>query len=167
MARVSRSRSAAGLKVSKFGAERRGSWEDGHAAPAPLEATGRQELHGAREEDVLRGQDAAAQGLHVVVVVDRDGGLEDDGAAVERVVDEVDRAAADLDPVLPGLPLGVDPGEGRQEGRVDVDDAVGEAREEVAVRTRMKPARITASTPWLARTSRSASSKVSRPANWR
>jgi hypothetical protein len=42
------------------------------------------------------------------------------------LVDEVDGAAGDFYSVLEGLCLGVEAGEGRQEGWVDVEDLVGE-----------------------------------------
>ena len=56
--------------------------------------------------------------------------LGDDRAGVDALVDEVHGHARDLDAVGHGLLDGADAGEGREERRVDVDDALREAREE-------------------------------------
>src|SRR5260221_2225120 len=60
-----------------------------------------------------------------------EGTLEDDGAAVHALVHEVDRDPRDLDPVLQRLLDDVDAREGRQQRRVDVDDGVAKAPDEV------------------------------------
>ena len=54
-----------------------------------------------------------------------DGALEDDGAVVELLVDEMDGAAGKLDAEVEGLGLGFEAGEGGEQRRVDVEDAVG------------------------------------------
>src|ERR1700676_5224020 len=79
-----------------------------------------------RVGDVLFRQDARGEGVAVVVVVNRDNALQDDDAVVEVLVDEVNRAAGHLDAVIEGLLLGVEAREGGQQGRVNVEDAVGE-----------------------------------------
>ena len=63
-----------------------------------------------------------------VVGQNGDGGLGDDGAGVEFLGYDVDGAAADLDAGAEGLGLrdgGHAAGEGGEQGRVDVEDAVG------------------------------------------
>ena len=59
-----------------------------------------------------------------------DGALGDDPAGVDALVDVVDGHAEDLDAVGERLLDGAQAREGRQQRRVDVDDALGEAREE-------------------------------------
>ena len=81
--------------------------------------------------DVFFDQDSLGEGLGVVGVEDRDGALEDDGAVIELVVDEVDGAAGDFDAVVEGLLLGVEAGEGWEQGGVDVQDAVWKGCDEV------------------------------------
>ena len=58
---------------------------------------------------------------------------EDDRAGVDALVDEVHRDAEDLDAVVERLLDRADAREGREERRVDVEDAVGEARHEGGV----------------------------------
>ena len=56
---------------------------------------------------------------------------------VDALVDEVNGDAGDLDTRLERLPDRVQAGEGGQQGRVDVDDAVAEAGDEGALRSCM------------------------------
>ena len=49
------------------------------------------------------------QGLGRVIVQHRGGFLENDGSGIHALVDEMDRAPRDLDPVVEGLTLGVEP----------------------------------------------------------
>src|SRR6185312_15775246 len=60
----------------------------------------------------------------------RDLALEDRRPGVDPLVDEVDGDAGDVDARLERLADRVEPGEGRQQGGVDVDDAVAEAADE-------------------------------------
>ena len=71
-------------------------------------------------------EDAGGEGFWRVGVEDGDGLLEDDDAVVYGLVDEVDGAAGDPGSVVEGLVLGVEAGEGGEQRRVDVEDAVGE-----------------------------------------
>ena len=76
--------------------------------------------------------------------------LQDDGAAVALLADEVDGGAGQLDPVLQGLLMDVKAvtarsREGGDQGGVDVEDALGKARTISPVRMTMKPARTTRS----------------------
>src|SRR5258707_4569380 len=64
-------------------------------------------------------------GVLVVGIEDGDDGLQDDGAGVEIFVDEVDGASGELDAVVEGLLLRFEAGEGRQERRVNIEDALG------------------------------------------
>src|SRR5258707_13082415 len=70
-------------------------------------------------------QDAVGKGVLVVGIEDGDDGLQDDGAGVEIFVDEVDGASGELDAVVEGLLLRFEAGEGRQERRVNIEDALG------------------------------------------
>src|SRR5258708_36268333 len=70
-------------------------------------------------------QDALGKGVLVVGIEDGDDGLQDDGAGVEIFVDKVDGASGELDAVIEGLLLRFEAGEGRQERRVNIDDALG------------------------------------------
>jgi hypothetical protein len=81
---------------------------------------------------VLLAQDARGKRLGGVVVADRNRGLDDDGSVVEKLVDEVDRASAHLHAVLQSLVLGVETGEGRQQRRMDIQDALGKLAHEVS-----------------------------------
>jgi len=66
-----------------------------------------------------------------VVVCDGNDGLEDDGASVEIFVDEMDGAAGEFDAIFESLALGLEAGEGREQRRVNVEDAVGEGGDEI------------------------------------
>ena len=65
-----------------------------------------------------------------------DRALQHDRARVDPLVDEVDRHAEDLDPVLDGLLDRAHAGEGGQQRGMDVEDPVGEARHEARVEDR-------------------------------
>ena len=60
----------------------------------------------------------------------RDLALEDRRAGVDPLVDEVDGDPGDVDARLERLADRVEPGEGGQQGGVDVDDPVAEAADE-------------------------------------
>ena len=72
-------------------------------------------------------------GERVLGVVIRDGndGLEDNGAGVEIFVDEMDGAAGEFDAIFESLALGFEAGKGREQGGVNVEDAVGEGGDEI------------------------------------
>ena len=78
---------------------------------------------------MLHGVDALEQRGLGVVLEDRDGLLRHDRAAIQGRVDEVDGHARDRDPGRERVPGGVEPGERRQQRRVDVEDAAGEGVE--------------------------------------
>src|SRR2546428_12712186 len=75
-------------------------------------------------------EDAGGEGLLRVVLMDRDRFLQDDGPPVHGRIDEMDRAAGDLDAGGDRIALGVRPGERRQARRMDVDDPVRELADE-------------------------------------
>src|SRR4051812_26247854 len=75
--------------------------------------------HHRRQQLVLLRQDAQPQALLVVVVEYEDGGLRQDGAAVNARIHEMDGATGDLDPVAKGLCLAVDARKCWQERGVD------------------------------------------------
>src|SRR5258707_1439646 len=70
-------------------------------------------------------QDALGKGVVVVGIEDGDDGLQDDGAGFEILGDEVDGSSGELDAVIEGLLLRFEAGEGRQERRVNIEDALG------------------------------------------
>ena len=76
--------------------------------------------------------DAGVEGGGGVVVVHGDGLLGDDGAGIDALVDEMDGAAGDFDAVIEGLFPGFEAGEGREQGGVNINDAIGEGAEEFA-----------------------------------
>ena len=76
--------------------------------------------------------DTGVEGGGGVVVVHGDGLLGDDCAGIDALIDEMNGAAGDFDAVVEGLFPSFEAGEGRKQGRVDVDDAVGEGAEEFA-----------------------------------
>ena len=75
-------------------------------------------------ERAQRGVDLAG----VARVRQLDGALQDDRPRVDALVDEVHRDAEDLHAVVERLLDGVQARERRQQRRMDVEDAVGEAR---------------------------------------
>ncbi len=75
-------------------------------------------------------EDPGRERLGRVVVEDGHRALQHDRPGVAPRVHQVHRAPRDLDAVRPRLPLGVEAGEARQQRRVDVDDALREARDE-------------------------------------
>ena len=80
--------------------------------------------------DVLFDEDALGEGVGVVRIEDGDRALEDDGAMIEVLVDEVDGAAGDFDSVIERLLLGVEARECGQQRGMDIEDAVGEGGDE-------------------------------------
>ena len=97
-----------------------------------MEPALRVQPHGEREEHVLLLEDPGRKGLGRVVVEDRDGLLQDDGATVDALVHEVDRAPAHLRPPRDRVRLGMGPGERGEEGGMDVQDAIRELADEGA-----------------------------------
>ena len=77
-------------------------------------------------------QDSRRESFECIVVEDRDSSLEQDRAAVEIFVDEVDRAARDFCAVRESLILRIEAGESGQQRRVDIQDAIGKLRNEVS-----------------------------------
>lgn len=75
-------------------------------------------------------EDAALEVGFGFAGVDADGGLQDDGAGVEVVGDDVGAAAGAVDAGGDSLADGMQTLERRQEAGVDVDDAVGEGRDD-------------------------------------
>ena len=99
--------------------------------PSTRERPGHELRHDPRQQLVLGGPDAFMQGGLVIARQDRHRHLGHDRPAVERVVDEVDRAAGDRDPVRERVTDGVGAGEGGQERGMRVEDAAGERGEDL------------------------------------
>ena len=90
---------------------------------------GRQQGDGARQQPVLDRLDPLVQARDVVAAQDRDRLLDDDRAAVERGVHEVDGRARDRRSVVEGVAHRMRTREGRQQRGMDVDDPAGECRQ--------------------------------------
>src|ERR1700733_1618954 len=75
-------------------------------------------------------ENARAESLCIVCLVNGHRALQDDDAMVELLVDEVYGAAGDFDSVLEGLMLRVEAGECRQQRRMNVQNALRECLDE-------------------------------------
>ncbi len=91
--------------------------------------TSRQEGDGAGQQAMLDRLDPLMQARDVVTAQDRDRLLDDDRAAVERGVHEVDGRTRDGRSVVEGVAHRVRTREGRQQRGMDVDDPAGECRQ--------------------------------------
>ncbi len=103
------------------GGSLRGVDANGSTVGLDRERAGQEQADGARQQPVLDRVDALEERFFGVAGQDRDGLLGDDRAAVERVVDEVDRNARDLDSCGERVAHAVRTGERRQQRRVEVD----------------------------------------------
>ena len=74
---------------------------------------------------MLLFEDTIGKEILIIVIQDRDALLEDDGAAIKTVIHEVHRAPRHFHAMEHGLPLGMEAGETREEGRVDVHHLPG------------------------------------------
>lgn len=72
------------------------------------------------------------EGRRGIIIVHGDSLLGDDGARINSLIDEMNGAAGDFDPVIEGLLPGFEAGEGRKKGWVDINDAISEGTEEFA-----------------------------------
>ena len=72
---------------------------------------------------MLLGEDAGRKRFGGVAVLDRHDGLRDDGAGVEKFVDEMHRAAAEFHAVFERLALRFQAGKRGQQRRVNIQDA--------------------------------------------
>ncbi len=79
---------------------------------------------------MLLDKDARGESFRRVGVENGHRGLQHDGSRVEVAVDEMNGGAAHLHAVLPRLVLRLEPGEGGQQRRVDVQDGVGKGGDE-------------------------------------
>src|SRR5579883_2980816 len=93
-----------------------------HAAALDPVAAGEHDADCFRVDAVFLGQDARRERFDRVVVFDRNRALQDDRAGVEVLIYKVHGAAGDLDAVFQRLLLGVEPGKGRQQGRMNVEN---------------------------------------------
>src|SRR5437899_3884978 len=84
------------------------------------------DFYGLGVDAMLLFQDALRKGVLVVGVEDRDGGLQNDGAGVEILVDEVDGTAGEFYAVVEGLFLRFQAGERGEKRWMDVENALGE-----------------------------------------
>jgi len=70
-------------------------------------------------------KDALGERCFIVIIQHRDRSLNDDGAAIDSRVHKMDRAACHFNAVFQGLPLTVYTWEGRQQGRMNIHNALG------------------------------------------
>src|SRR5665647_417181 len=124
------------MRASRGRIVSRAVFEDEDAPSPDLDPPVEIEAAGLGIDLVLLDEDAGRQRLLGVVLKHWDDGLEDDRAHVDLGGDEVDRAAGEPDAPVDGPLLDVEAGEGGQERRVDVDDAVLQS---VAQRGRQDP----------------------------
>jgi hypothetical protein len=95
------------------------------AAASDLVVPFQDDFYGLGVDAMFLFQDAGGKSVLVVGIEDGDGGLQDDGAGVEIFVDEMDGAAGEFYAVVEGLFLGFEAGEGWEERRMDVENALG------------------------------------------
>ena len=77
-----------------------------------LPGLGEEAPKGLRIGDVLCLKDAPGKVVGGVPIANFDRTLEDDGAAVQAIIDQMNGAARNADPMLPRLFLGMEAGEG-------------------------------------------------------
>src|ERR1700730_14700684 len=70
------------------------------------------------------GENACGQRFLCILIEDRDDPLRYYGAAVESLVNKMNGAAAPFDAVFKAMPLRVQPGEARQQARMNIQDAM-------------------------------------------
>ncbi len=100
--------------------------DDPAATGVDGQGTGQERRHRSRQEPVLDRPDPVLDGGLVVAGPDRDGLLGDDRAAVEGRVDEVDGRPGQDRSVGQRVAHGVGAREGRQKGRMGVEDPARE-----------------------------------------
>ncbi len=95
-------------------------------------------LNGSRVNEVFLDQDAFGQGFGVVGIMNRHHRLQDDGAAVDFFVDEMNGASGKLDSVIDGFLLDVQSWKSGQERRMNVDGFPGKRLDEFRPEDRRK-----------------------------
>ena len=73
------------------------------------------------------GQNPRAQTVFRIVRIDGDGGLHNNRAVIHFLVNQMDGCAANPHSAFQSLTLSVQTGEGRQEGRVDIQNPLRES----------------------------------------
>src|SRR2546427_1306186 len=94
------------------------------AAADDLEFSFQDNLNGFGIDTMLLFENFFGEGCFRIFVEDGDSGLQNDRAGVEIFVDEMHGAAGEFDAIFEGLALRFEAGEGREQRRVDVQDAV-------------------------------------------
>ena len=107
------------------------------AVAANLEVPTHHQGYGFGVGDVLFGEDALRQGMRVVRLEDRDAALQHNDAVIQMLIDVVHGAAGDFYAVVEGLCLCVEAGEGGQQRRMDVENAIGVGGDEAWESKRM------------------------------
>ena len=98
-----------------------------HAFAVNAQITGGEVGHGLRQQLVFDFQHARGQGIGGVGIVYGHSALGDDGATIELGGNEVYGAAREAAAFVDGALVGVQAGEGGQQGGMDVDDLIGKA----------------------------------------
>src|SRR5262249_53562234 len=75
-------------------------------------------------------EDACGKRIRVVLRQDRHGALQNDGAMVKVLIDEVDRATGNLRAVVQGLLLGVESGKRWQQRWMNIENALTKSSDE-------------------------------------
>ena len=70
---------------------------------------------------------AGMQGLVRIIIQHRYRGLAKDRAAIKHLIHQMNRATGDLGAMRQCIPYSVGAGKGRQQSRMDIDDAATEA----------------------------------------
>src|SRR2546426_1118108 len=95
-----------------------------HAAACDFVFSFQDNLNGFGIDAMLLSQNFFGEGGLGVLVEDGNGGLQNDGASVEIFVDEMDGAAGEFHAIFEGLTLRFEAREGREQRRMNVQDAV-------------------------------------------
>ena len=97
--------------------------------------------------DVLLCEDAGRQRIHGIGIQHRDRRLKQNGAGVEKLVDQMDRAAGDFRAVFERLPLCIEAGKSREQVKWwMLITRLGKVSTNEALSSRINPARQTRST---------------------
>ncbi len=98
-----------------------------YAFTVDAQITGGEVGHGLRQQLMFDFQHTRGQGIGGVEIVYGHGALGDDGAAIELGGNEVYGAAREAAAFVDGALVGVQAGEGGQQGGMDINGSIGEA----------------------------------------
>ena len=90
-----------------------------------LSRSSQKSLTASGEGEMFLYEDTVGKGILVVIIHDPYTALQDNGAAVQALVNEMHGTSGHFYPVKERLPLGVETGETGEERRVDIDHHPG------------------------------------------